>query len=157
MGFPEVVGDVAVSGEQVVVFVKGEGIVDVCRYLHDSDDLAYEYLSDITAVDLLESEPRMQVVYHLYSFKNNDWLRLKVPVYSDDLQVPSVTDIWRGANWLEREVYDMFGITFAGHPDLRRILMPDDWDGHPLAKDYPLLGHKEETVLLFENATDVLE
>jgi NADH-quinone oxidoreductase subunit C len=178
--FPEGILEVQVqAGDQTVVIVKPEAIVDVCRFLHDDEELSFTYLSDLTATDLLGNEPRFRVIYHLYSIERNDWLRIRVPVYStssvgeafDGLPeatvegrpygegpcVPSVTAIWRGANWLEREVYDMFGIVFAGHPDLRRILMPDDWDGHPLRKDYPLLGTAEEPVLLFEDARDVLK
>lgn len=148
--------DVQRSGDQAVVFVNPERTLDACRFLHDEPSLLYEYLSDITAVDLHLHEPRFHVVYHLYSFNSNDWLRLKVPVYSADPTLPSVTEIWRGANWLEREVFDMFGIVFDGHPNLTRILMPDDWNGHPLRKDFPLLGNADETVLLFDDVRDVL-
>ena len=141
---------------QAVVLVKPESIVEVCRFLRDDEELAFNLLSDLTAVDVFESEPRFQVVYHLTSLKTHDRLRLKVPVYAGEPALPSVTDVWPGANWFEREVYDMFGITFTGHPDLTRILMPDDEQGHPLRKDFPLLGTREETVLLYEDVRDVL-
>jgi len=100
-------------------------------------------LSTITAVDWLEREPRYYVVYHLMSLSTRAVVRLKIQVGDDehpDPEAPSVTSVWPAANWYEREVYDLFGIRFTGHPDLRRIEMPDDWVGHPLRKDYPLTG-----------------
>lgn len=153
---PEAITGIDEIADQSVVFVKPEAIADLCRFLHDSQDLAYLYLSDITAVDLPDAEYRYQVVYNLYSFMNNDWLRLKVPLFAAKPEIQSITDIWVGADWLEREVFDMFGITFTGHPDMTRILMPDDWKGHPLRKDYPMKGNMEESMLLFEDAKDIL-
>ena len=122
-------------------------------------ELAYTYLVDVTAVDnsQLESElmqfdyARFMVVYHLYAYQGETArIRVKVPVHESDLQVPSVTGLWKGANWLERETYDMFGIHFESHPDLRRILMPDDFEGHPLRKDYPLRGRGERERFNFD-------
>lgn len=127
-------------GEQTIVLLP-EHLVTVCAYLQKNQ--RYNFLATITAVDWLERVPRYDVVYHLLSIPNQSELRLKVRVGERGEEHPSVltvTGIWPGANWYEREVYDLFGITFAGHPDLRRILMPIDWTTHPLRKDYPLTG-----------------
>ena len=114
--------------------------------LRDDPELKYNRLSDISAIDNLErrATPRFEVVYHLYSYLRSDWVRLRVPVEERDAEVPSIASEWPAANWFEREVYDMFGIQFAGHPQLTRILMPDDWEGHPLRKDYPMYGEDVE-------------
>ena len=104
----------------------------------DTDGLQYNFLSDVAGVDYYPAEPRFAVSYELYSMIHNTSLRLKVYLASDDLHVPSVTSVFPAANWSEREIYDLLGVVFDGHPDLRRILMPDGWDGHPLRKDYPL-------------------
>jgi NADH-quinone oxidoreductase subunit C len=115
--------------------------VKVCAYLQRNQQ--YTFLSSVTAVDWLEREPRFDLVYHLLSIPNQSELRLKVRVgqrVEEQPSVPTVSSIWPGANWYEREVYDLFGIIFAGHPDLRRILMPMDWTTYPLRKDYPLTG-----------------
>jgi NADH-quinone oxidoreductase subunit C len=139
--FPQaVVETVEFRGESTIVLLP-EYLGAVCAYLQK--DLRYTFLSSITAVDWPERIPRFDVVYHLLSIPNQSQLRLKVRVgqrREDHPSVPTVTGIWPGANWYEREVYDLFGITFAGHPDLRRILMPIDWTTHPLRKDYPLSG-----------------
>src|SRR5437588_8042573 len=139
--FPHaVVETVGFRGEQTIV-LHPEFLPTVCTYLLKS--LRYTYLSSVTAVDWLERVPRYDVVYHLLSIPNQCELRLKVRVGNkreDHPAVASVTGIWPAANWYEREVYDLFGITFTGHPDLRRILMPADWTTHPLRKDYPLSG-----------------
>ncbi|HZU67461.1 MAG TPA: NADH-quinone oxidoreductase subunit C [Ktedonobacteraceae bacterium] len=127
-------------GEQTIV-LQPASLVAVCTYL--KKNLHYTYLSDITAVDWLERIPRYDVVYHLLSMRDQNELRLKVRVggkNEDHPSVPTVTEVWPTANWFEREVYDLFGIIFTGHPDLRRILMPMDWTTHPLRKDYPLSG-----------------
>ncbi|KKL21070.1 hypothetical protein LCGC14_2449140 [marine sediment metagenome] len=126
---------------QVSLYVERDRIVDICRYLHDEPSMAFKYLRDVTAVDWLEKKsPRFEVVYHLYSMKYKEMIRLKCRVEENDCSIDSLTSIWKGANWPERECFDLFGITFKGHPDHRRILMPDDWDGHPLRKDYPVKG-----------------
>lgn len=127
-------------GEQTIV-LSPESLVTVCAFLQKN--LRYNFLSTITAVDWLERIPRFDVVYQLLSIPNQSELCLKVRVGGrgeDHPSLPSVTSVWPGANWYEREVYDLFGITFSGHPDLRRILMPMDWTTHPLRKDYPLSG-----------------
>jgi NADH-quinone oxidoreductase subunit C len=127
---------------EVTVTVKKEDIVEICRFL--KAELAYNLLTDVTAVDYLGREPRFMMVYNLYSIPNKDRLRIKAPVAEADSTIDTVTTVWQTANWLEREAYDLFGITFTGHPDLRRILMTDDWVGHPLRKDYPLQGPDRE-------------
>ena len=142
----------------VVVVVRKEHAYAVLEYLKTDPELAYTYLVDVTAVDnsQMESElmqfdyARFMVVYQLYSYHGQCRLRVRVPVHENDLSIPSVTALWQGANWLERETYDMFGINFDGHPDLRRILMPDDFDGHPLRKDYPLRGRGERERFNFD-------
>jgi len=144
--FPQaIVETVEFRGEQTIV-LKPEHLVAVCNYLHKN--LQYTFLSTVTAVDWFERVPRYDVVYHLLSIPHRSELRLKVRVgergagadLSQPPSVPTVVGVWPSANWYEREVYDLFGITFAGHPDLRRILMPMDWTTHPLRKDYPLSG-----------------
>ena len=127
---------------EVTVTVKKEDIIDVCRFL--KTELGYNMLTDVTAVDYLGQEPRFMMVYNLYSIPNKDRLRVKAPVAEGDCRIDSMTALWSTANWLEREVYDLFGIVFTNHPDLRRILMTDDWVGHPLRKDYPLQGPDRE-------------
>jgi NADH-quinone oxidoreductase subunit C len=121
----------------LTIVVKKEAIVGVCQFLKDDGELSFNFLSDLTAVDHLERRPRFDVVYHLYSIDRNHRVRMKVEV-DEDQSLPSVTSLWGNANWFEREVFDLFGIRFDAHPDLRRILLPDDWEGHPLRKDFPL-------------------
>jgi len=139
--FPQaVVETVEFCGEQTIVLTP-QSLVAVCSYLQKT--LRYTFLSSVTAVDWQERIPRFDVVYHLLSIPNQSELRLKVRVgqrREEHPSVPTVTGVWPAANWYEREVYDLFGITFTGHPDLRRILMPMDWTTYPLRKDYPLTG-----------------
>ncbi len=127
---------------EVTVTVKKEDIVEICSFLKTG--LSYNLLTDVTAVDYLGREPRFMVVYNLYSIPNKDRLRVKAPVTEGDCAIDSVTGLWNSANWVEREAFDLFGINFRNHPDLRRILMTDDWVGHPLRKDYPLQGPDRE-------------
>jgi len=135
-----VVETVNFRGEETIVLLP-EHLVMICAYLQKNQQ--YSFLSSVTAVDWLEREPRFDVVYHLLSIPNQSELRLKVRVGKrgeEHPSVPTVSGVWPGANWYEREVYDLFGIIFSGHSDLRRILMPMDWTTHPLRKDYPLTG-----------------
>jgi NADH-quinone oxidoreductase subunit C len=134
------------------VIVDRAAIVDVARHLRSDPAAAFDMCSDITATDWPPRAERFDVVYCLFSLTHGHRVRLKVRV-PDGIAVASVTAVWPAANWLEREVFDMFGIPFAGHPDLRRILMPDEWQGHPQRKDYPLEGPGE---LLLENPIDWL-
>ncbi len=123
--------------------VKKERIVDICRFLKEDPDLRFNYLSDICGVDYHPERPRFEVVYHLYSIPFKYRLRLKCKVDEGEA-VPSVTPVWKTANWHEREAYDMFGITFDGHPDLRRIYLWEGFEGYPLRKDFPLRGYRDE-------------
>jgi NADH-quinone oxidoreductase subunit C len=135
--FPDAVIAVReLAGEQTVV-VQREQIVEILKYLRDDDELRYNFLSDLTAIDLLGRVPRFEVVYHLLSMPHRRRVRLKV-LADEETPVPSVVGVHPTANFFEREVFDLFGLDFEGHPDLRRILMPDEWEGHPLRKDYPL-------------------
>jgi len=125
---------------EMTLFIDPARIVEICRHL--KQDQKFVRLSSVTAVDWHPVEPRFEVVYHLHSIERNLRLRLKCRLDGANAEIDSVTVIWRGAGWYEREVFDLFGIRFRNHPDLRRILMPDDWEGHPLRKDYPVHGHK---------------
>ncbi len=134
--FPDAVLEThAFRGDETAV-IRKEALAGVASFL--KAELGFDFLMDLTAADYLPRDPRFELVCHFYSSKHNYRLRLKCPVYSDDATVVSLTPLWAGANWFEREVYDMFGIKFEGHPDLRRILMYDGFEGHPLRKDYPL-------------------
>jgi len=128
------------AGDEDVVYVDPERITDILGWLHGDAEQQYDHLADVTAVDYGGGRP-LEVVYQLWSIPNRAALRVKCELPLDGLAIDSVTGIWAGANWLEREVYDLFGIRFDGHPDLRRILMPDNYaEGHPLRKDFPLRG-----------------
>lgn len=123
---------------QVSVRIDADRIVEVCTFLRDEADARFNYLSDLTCVHYpLGRERPMEIVYNLYSISRNERVRLKVAL-AEGASVESVTGVWPTANWMEREVYDLFGVSFRNHPDLRRILLPPDWEGHPLRKDYPL-------------------
>ncbi len=126
---------------ELTVVVKRERIVDVCRFLHDDPSLDFDLISDICSNDFPNEEPRFEMVYHFYSIDHNHRIRIKARVPEEDCAIDSVVEIWQGANFLEREVYDMMGIKFNNHPDLRRILMTEDYDeGFPLRKDFPVEG-----------------
>jgi NADH-quinone oxidoreductase subunit C len=122
------------------LWIEPARILEVCRYLKDQQQ--FVRLSGITAVDWLPADPRFEVVYLLHSLQRNQRLRLKCWIAEAEPEIESVVGVWRTADWYEREVFDMFGIRFRNHPDLTRILMPSDWEGHPLRKDYPVHGHK---------------
>jgi len=128
-------------GETTVV-VKKEKILEVLKCL--KEDLGFNFLTDVTAVDYLGQDPRFMVVYHLYSIPNKERIRIKAPVAESDCTIDSACALWNAADWLEREVYDLMGIRFNNHPNLVRIMMTDDWVGHPLRKDYPLQGPDRE-------------
>lgn len=140
--FPDYILDVGEFREQVYVYAEKRGILEVLLFLRDEPELSYDFLTDLTAVDYLGKEPRFEVVYNLYSIKHKQRFRVKVPLGEDE-PIPSCVEIWKTADWHEREVFDMFGIRFEGHPDLRRIMMPDDYPWHPLRKDFPLQGPKD--------------
>ena len=129
-----------VAGDEHVIFVEASRVVEILGWLRDEQGEAYNFLSDITAVDYGGGRP-VQVVYQLFSLPHRRALRVKAELPVSDLRIESATGLWGAANWLEREVYDMFGVHFEGHPDLRRILMPQNYaEGHPLRKDFPLRG-----------------
>jgi NADH-quinone oxidoreductase subunit C len=138
--FPDAILETSTCQEMPTLRVRAEDILSLCRFLRDTPALAFNYLVDLCGVDHYPQEPRFEVVVHLRSMKSKAMLRLKVSLPGDDPHVASVTAVWKGADWLEREAFDMFGIRFDGHPDLRRILLTPDWQGHPLRKDYPLRG-----------------
>jgi NADH-quinone oxidoreductase subunit C len=123
---------------QATVYVDRDALHDVALALRDHPDLAFAFLADVTAIDLWPREPRFELVYVLVSIVHKRRLRLKLRLTGNDAHVATVTDVWPAANWLEREVWDMFGIAFDDHPDPRRLLMPEDWEGFPLRKDYPV-------------------
>lgn len=135
------------------IIVAAARILDVARHLRDDSDAAFDLCSDVTASDWPSRAERFDVIYCLYSTRHRRRVRVKARV-AEHQPLASVTPVWPGANWLEREVFDMFGVNFTGHPDRRRILMPDDWQGHPQRKDYPLEGPGE---LLMENPLDWLK
>lgn len=141
--FPGVVTDAyeGVGGDDCA-FVQKDRIVEVCRFLKDDPSTRFNMGPYITAVDYLGQEPRFEVVYNLLSTVINARIRLRVKVPEGDLNVPTVTGVWRGADWFERYCFDMYGIHFTGHPDMRRLLMYDEFVGHPLRKDYPLRGRQ---------------
>jgi NADH-quinone oxidoreductase subunit C len=138
--FPDAIAGGHAERGEPTLFITSSFIVDVCRFL--KGEQRFVRLSSITAVDWTPSEPRFEVVYNLHSLDRNERVRLKCWVLESECEIDSVTGVWRAANWYEREVFDMFGIRFRNHPDLRRILMPVDWEGYPLRKDYPVHGYK---------------
>jgi NADH-quinone oxidoreductase subunit C len=132
--------DVLVARDEVTATVAREDLLDALWWLRREKDLTLEVLSDVSCTDWPGREPRIWMAYHLSSMEAAHRVRVKVRLPGDDLRVASATEVFPAADWQEREVYDLFGVTFDGHPDLRRILMPDDWEGHPLRKDHPLGG-----------------
>jgi NADH-quinone oxidoreductase subunit C len=135
--------DVIYAFGEMTVVVPRERIAEICARLKAEPGLEFNLLADLCGVDRgPEEEPRFEVNYHLFSTTKLHRLRLKVLLNDEDPHVPTVTGVWRTANWHERETFDMFGVIFDGHPDLRRILLPDDWQGHALRKDFPLRGYE---------------
>lgn len=166
--FPDAVQHVKTFRDETTLIVAAEQIVDVMMHLRNTTGLFYNYLSDISAVDYYPNDygkaydgaakdfrpERFGVAYHLYSMLYNRRLRVKTFAAEEDPVVPTVTPVWPAANWLEREIHDMMGVKFEGHPDMRRLLMPADWDGHPHRRDYPL-GY--ETVQFSFNAEEIMK
>ncbi len=132
--------DISQFRDQVSVTIKRDKIIDICRYLYEDPDIRMDFLSDLCGVDYPERKPRFEIVYNLCSLKHGHRIRIKALIPEDNPSIDSVVSIWSSANWHEREACDMFGIVFNGHPDLRRILMPEEWSGFPLRKNYPLQG-----------------
>jgi len=140
---PNWVVDVIEALGETTLVVPREHIAAACAFLKTSSETRFDFLSDLCGVDRgVEEEPRFEVNYHLFSTTKHHRWRLKVLLNEDNVHVDSVTSIWRTANWHERETYDLFGVIFDGHPDLRRILLPEDWQGHALRKDFPLRGYE---------------
>jgi NADH-quinone oxidoreductase subunit C len=140
--FGETVRAVSEFRGETTMVVKKEEIVAVCTFL--KQELGYNFLTDLCAIDYLGQSPRFMMVYQLYNIGSHQRLRIKAAVEEGDGRIDTVSCVWATANWLERECYDLMGIVFNNHPDLRRILMPDDWVGHPLRKDYPVQGPDRE-------------
>jgi len=143
--FPGAISEAVIFRNIPTITVAKESLVAMCEFLRNEAGGAYILLTDHTAVDYPKREKRFELIYHLYSFRRNDRVRLKVLVGENE-KAPSVTGVWPTANWLEREVFDLFGVQYEGHPDLKRILMPDGWVGHPLRKDYDILKQDEAWV-----------
>jgi len=127
---------------ELTIWLDRIALRDACLTLKNDPQLQYNALADITCVDWYPREPRFEVVYQLFSTTNKKYLRLKVRLSGDDANIDSLTPIWPGANFFEREVFDLFGVRFDEHPNLTRIMMPENWEGHPLRKDYPVEGYR---------------
>jgi NADH-quinone oxidoreductase subunit C len=138
----QVVEGVKFDRDEMTIYVPREVIRQAAALLKDDSTCPFNYLSDITCVDWYPSEPRFEVVYHLLSIPHKERVRLKVRLSGENPALDSLTSVWPGANYFEREVFDLFGVRFNGHPYLRRIMMPETWEGHPLRKDYPVEGYR---------------
>ena len=145
--FPQAIQAVSYHAGEVTVLLDKESLLEVCRFLKDEPSLRMNYLSNLCGVDYPDREKRFEVVYHLFSISHRHRINLKIRV-ADLEPAPSVTPVWRTANWHEREAFDLLGIPFEGHPDLRRILLTDEWQGHPLRKEYPTKGYDRDHLKL---------
>lgn len=139
---PEAVQGGKLDFNELTVYVDRAAIREACVLLKNDSETKFNFLSDVTCVDCYPSEPRFEVVYHLLSHTRKERVRLKVKLNCDDASVESITSVWPGANLFEREIFDLFGVRFLGHPNQRRLMMPEDWEGHPLRKDYPVEGYR---------------
>lgn len=140
--FAEAIEEVVVHNGELTIYVKSEAILAVCRFLRDEPTLLFNLLSDLCAVDRgVDEEPRFEVVYHLFSISNGYRLRIKARLPEERCEIATVSGVWPTANWHERETFDLMGVVFTNHPDLRKILTPEDLEGHPLRKDFPLQGY----------------
>lgn len=140
---PGAVTEVCQSRGELYLKVKPQELFELCRVLRDDEEWRFDFLALVSGVDWLGRSPRFEVVYHLRSTVHNHRLGIKVDVPDETLTVPSLEPLWRAADWMEREVYDLYGVIFEGHPNLTRIMMSEDWEGHPYRKDYPLAGRNE--------------
>ena len=138
--FPDIEFEISDYKEELTINLDKKRIVDVCKFLKEDPDLQFNYCSDVTAVDWAKRKNRFTVVYNIFSLNNSFRLRLKSDVDESDCAIDSVSSVWGSANWQERETYDMYGIKFNNHPDLRRMYMPEEFEHHPLKKDFPLMG-----------------
>jgi NADH-quinone oxidoreductase subunit C len=139
---PDAIDAIQFDRNELTIWVPRNLLCETASLLKDLPELAFTYLADLTCVDWYPREPRFEVVYHLLSMARRERVRLKVRLEGSDPVVDSVTPLWAGANFAEREVFDLFGIRFEGHPYLRRIMLPENWEGHPLRKDYPVEGYR---------------
>jgi NADH-quinone oxidoreductase subunit C len=128
--------------DETSIYIETSSLREACVLLRDDPSCPFNYLADLTCVDWFPSQPRFEVIYHLLSISKKERLRLKVRLSGDAPALESVTSVWPSANYFEREVFDLFGVRFTGHPYLLRLLMPEDWEGHPLRKDYPVEGYR---------------
>ncbi|MFC2172097.1 NADH-quinone oxidoreductase subunit C [Acidobacteriota bacterium] len=147
--FGEAILESSVFADEPTIVVGVENLIDACVYLRDDEEMKFDYLACISSVDYPERVPRFDLIYNLYSIKIGHRLNVIVRV-EENKEVPTVSQVWITANWQEREIWDLMGITFADHPNLKRILLPDWWEGHPLRKDYPLEGRGEEQKVIEE-------
>ena len=138
--FPKYNFEASEFRSELTVKLDKKNIVKVCKFLKENEELEFKLCEDVTAIDWAKRTDRFTVVYHIFSLKNNFRLRLKADVDESDCSIETVTSVWKSANWAEREAYDMYGIKFKGHPDLRRMYMPEEFEYHPLRKDFPLMG-----------------
>jgi len=136
--------DITTAHGEITMTATREILIPLLRFLKEEEEFACDFLTDLCGVDYLPAAPRFRVVYHLYSLKHKHRLRVKAAIEEKDPVVDSCISLWAGADWLERECFDLFGIIFKGHPNLQRILLPRDFAGHPLRKDFPLAGFKEQ-------------
>jgi len=139
---PKAIESVKFDRDEMTIILDRSAIREACALLKEDPACPFDFLADVTCVDWYPAEPRFEVVYHLLSIPNKERVRLKVRLNSSSPAIDSITSVWPGANYFEREVYDLFGVRFNGHPYLRRIMMPEDWEGHPLRKDYPVEGYR---------------
>ena len=137
---PEAISELIFFRGELTLVVRREHLRAVAEFLAGDSELAFTFLSDVTGVDRFPIEPRFELNYHILSMSRRDTLRLRVRLPGEDPVIDSVVPVWPTANWHEREIFDLFGMRFEGHPDLRRMLMPEDWEGFPLRKDYPVEG-----------------
>ena len=138
--FPSTEFEVSDYRDELTIKFDKKNIVDVCSFLKSDSDLEFVWCSDVTAIDWATRKNRFTVVYNIFSMKHNFRLRLKCDVDESDCSIDTVSSVWQAANWQERETYDMYGIKFKDHPDLRRMYMPEEFEYHPLRKDFPLMG-----------------
>jgi NADH-quinone oxidoreductase subunit C len=139
---PEAVEDARIFRDEVTLYIRPAHFLRACEFLRDDPSLKFSFLADVTALDLYPQEPRFEVVYHLLSIETSQRLRLKVRVGGENPRFITAIPVWPAANAFECEVFDLFGIVFDGHPSLRRLLLPEEWEGHPLRKDYPTEGYR---------------
>jgi NADH-quinone oxidoreductase subunit C len=145
--FSEAIQSVSFYAGEVTVLLEKDALLPVCRFLKEEPSLRLDYLSNLCGVDFPERDKRFEIVYHVFSIQHRHRINLKIRV-ADQEPAPSVASIWRTANWHEREAFDLLGVPFEGHPDLRRILLTDEWQGHPLRKEYPTRGYDRDHLKL---------